>query len=44
MQVNKISFLELILITAVTPAICEEITLRGVILSDIKILISIKQP
>lgn len=36
MQVNKISFLELILITAVTPAICEEITLRGVILSGYK--------
>lgn len=36
MQINKISFLELILITAVTPAICEEITLRGVILSGYK--------
>lgn len=36
MQVNKVSFLELILITAVTPAICEEITLRGVILSGYK--------
>lgn len=36
MKINEVSFLELILITAVTPAICEEITLRGVILSGYK--------
>lgn len=33
MKMDNMSFLELLLITAVTPAVCEEFTLRGVILS-----------